>query len=69
MLSNERLNFLMSIKQIKTDFFAVVLFESTTGKISVNQIELPELSTVIVRDQPREILVEEVIAELLFNFY
>ena len=59
----------MSIKQIKTDFFAVVLFESTTGKISVNQIELPELSTVIVRDQPREILVEEVIAELLFNFY
>lgn len=59
----------MSIKQIKTDFFAVVLFESTTGKIWVNQIELPELSTVIVRDQPREILVEEVIAELLFNFY
>lgn len=59
----------MSIKQIKADLFAVALFESTTGKISVSQIELPELSTVIVRDQPREILVEEVIAELLINFY
>ena len=50
----------MSIKQIRADFFAVALFESTTGKISVCQIELPELCSVVVRDLPREILVEEV---------
>ena len=60
MLSNERLNFLMSIKLVRGDFFAVALFESTTGKISVNQVELSELNTIIVRDQPREILVGEV---------
>jgi DNA mismatch repair ATPase MutS len=69
MLSNERLNFLISLKQIRTDFFAIALFESTTGKTSVNQIELSELSTVIVRDQPREILVEEVHVDLWFNFH
>jgi DNA mismatch repair ATPase MutS len=50
----------MAIKQVGIDFFAIALFESTTGKVSVNQVELSELSTVIVRDQPREILVEEV---------
>lgn len=69
MLSNERLNFLMAIKQIGIDFFAIALFESTTGKVSVNQVGLSELSTVIVRDQPREILVEEVSIDLSFNFH